>query len=455
MLTSRLNAPSPPRGRRPGRNAWLATGLALASLAPIACGDQPDLTTVGGEAAGTGPNDPQKLIGGFAANDPRLDSIGSLVLISPYGTTDQLCGAAIITPESVLTAKHCAEVIPLAYSFGFKVGFGVGPSSQSPRMVVELAGYELAPGDVGGFVDIGRDVAVLHLEHPINGIAPVVIGALSDDDLGKAFAAIGYGIQDNAGSYGTRRLGKQTLKGREGRTLEHLFATFEAFLEWLETGNAPSRNLVEAFRKRAQAARPSSGDDAGAPGADAGAPDGGGFPGLEEIARQIWEFYVLEKDYEVVTGGYPGDAQACFGDSGSPLIKHKDGHFVAYGVVSGGLGTNDLICDLGAVYATFGPEVAAFIETAKKWEDACGDLDTKGVCEGNVAKRCTNVVEGRRRVVDFDCGLVGMECNTTGGQVSCDANRFEPPGPRRPVPMTTPPQIRQMVDRVFKAGSRP
>jgi hypothetical protein len=121
-------------------------------------------------------------------------------------------------------------------------------------------------------------------------------------------------------------------------------------------------------------------------------------------------------------------------------------------VVSGGLGTNDLICDLGTVYATFGPEVSQFLDQAKQWVDPCGDVETKGVCAGNVAKRCTNLAEGRRRIVEFDCGLVGMECNTTTGQVSCDGNRFEPPPPSRPTPSTPPPQIENMVNRVFRGG---
>ena len=156
----------------------------------------------------------------------------------------------------------------------------------------------------------------------------------------------------------------------------------------------------------------------------------------------------------MVTGGFPGDAQPCFGDSGSSLVKYKDGKYVSYGVVSGGLGTDDLICDLGAVYATFGPEVATFLDQAKSWVDPCGDVDTRGTCDGNVAKRCTNMVEGRRRVVEFDCGLVGMECNTLTGQVSCDANVFGPPPPTRPTPPSPPPEIREMVDRVFKGLPR-
>jgi Trypsin len=424
--------PNPPVRRNSPR--WRARSLAIAlcltSVSAVACHEAPpDLAPVETPAANPTDTENQSLIGGFSANDPRLDSIGAMVLIPPFpgAQNEHLCGASVIGPETLVTAKHCVEVIPLAMSFGYKLGFAVGPDIRRPKRMYELAAFATAPGDEGGFVGMGRDVAVLHLEHPLPPeLKPLDIGTLSDEDIGKAFAAIGYGIQDNAENHGTRRLGRQTLKGREGRTLEHLFGAFEKFLEWLSS----------------QVMFPDSGDG--------GAPGDGGIPSLEQFARFLWDSTVLEKGYEVVTGGFPGDAQPCYGDSGSSLVKYQDGKYVSYGVVSGGLGTSDLICDLGAVYATFGPEVSTFLDQAKGWVDPCGDMDTRGTCDGNVAKRCTNMVEGRRRVVEFDCGLVGMECNTQTGQVSCDANVFGPPPPTRPTPPSPPPEIREMVDRVFK-----
>jgi hypothetical protein len=402
----------------------------LTSVSAAACHEEPaDLTPVE-QPATPGDKENQSLIGGFAANDPRLDSIGAMVLIPPvpYAPNEHLCGASVIAPETVVTAKHCAEVIPFAMSLGYKLGFAVGPNIRQPKKVYELAGFELAPGDEGGFVDLGRDVAVLHLEHPLPPeLKPLDIGTLGDEDVGKAFAAIGYGIQDNVETHGTRRLGRQTLKAREGHTLQILFGAFEEFLDWLtdQVGGAP----------------PVVGDGGPPPG----------LPPLEQIARLLWDSIVLEKDYEVVTGGFPGDAQPCYGDSGSSLVRYKDGKYVSYGVVSGGVSSDDLICDRGTVYATFGPEVVSFLDQAKGWVDPCGDVDTKGSCDGNVAKRCTSMVEGRRRVVEFDCGLVGMECNQLTGQVSCDGNVFGPPPPTRPTPASPPPEIRAMVDRVFKA----
>ena len=219
----------PPVRRIPPRARNLAIALCLTGLG--ACHEPGgDLAPVEPPSETPTEQENQRLIGGFAANDPRLDSIGAMVLIPPYPylPNEHLCGASVIGPETLVTAKHCAEVIPLATSLGYKLGFAVGPDIRNPKRVVELAAYEMAPGNEGGFVGLGRDVAVLHLEHPLPPeLKPLDIGALSDDDLGKAFAAIGYGIQDNSGQHGTRRLGRQTLKGREGRTLEHLFGTFE------------------------------------------------------------------------------------------------------------------------------------------------------------------------------------------------------------------------------------
>jgi hypothetical protein len=450
----------------------MATSLALVGLAS-ACQDDPINPA---PPADPSQKDNLGLIAGFAANDPRLDAMGALVLIPPYpGPNELLCGAGLITSETLLTAKHCAEIIPLAISFGYRLAFSTGPDIKRPGKVVELAAYEMAPGDEGGFVGRGRDVAVLHLEHPLTGVTPLAVGQFTDEDIGKAFAAIGFGVQDNSGADGTRRLGKETLRAREGRTLEVMFGTFERFLEWFQTGNVTAQNLIKSYERKLNLASDGgaggtggnrtggTGGGAGGAGGTAGTGggggsdggvDGGGPPSIEEIARYYWELFVLEKGYEVVTGGVAGDSQTCYGDSGSPLLKYLDGQFFTFGVVSGGVGSTDLVCDVGSTFATFGPEVAAFIETAKQWVDPCGDLDVVGACDGNVARRCTNAAEGRRRAIEFDCGLVGMTCNTRQGQVSCDDNAFAPAGPTRTPTAETPRQLREMVNRVFNAGSR-
>jgi hypothetical protein len=373
-------------------------------------------------AAEADQNDKQ-LIGGFSANDVRLDAIGAMVLVPPAGAPQHLCGASLLTPETVLTAKHCVQAIPQAMRAGFRIGFAVGANVAAPKQLVEVAGFASAPGDEGGFIGVGRDVAVLHLDRPVGGITPVGLGQLNDDEIGRPFAAVGHGVQDSLQSIGSRRLGRQTLKAREGLTLEWLFGSFGRFLYYLRTHEVPVGDDVPPLPEPLPA-------------------------GFEDMARAEWDNTTLLPEDEVVTGGLPGDAQPCFGDSGSPLVRFEGGRYVVYGVVSGGIDTQQMMCDLGAVYATFGPAVVPFVEAAARWVDPCGAVDVRGTCEGNVAKRCTTLVEGPRRITSFDCGLLGMTCNQKQGQVSCDGNPIGPPPRPMPIPSAAS-EIQQMVARSF------
>jgi hypothetical protein len=391
----------------------------------------------------------EKIIGGFAANDPALDAIGSLVIHFPNGgpfpPAQEFCGATLIGPETVLTAKHCAVLVPQIISAGLRLTFAVGSSSLYPKHEVNIVGVELAPGDPGGFLGTSPDVAVMHLETPINDLAPVDLAVLSDEQIAQAFAAIGYGIQDNLGTNGTRRLGKQTLRSRRGRVFEAMFGNFENFLEWFKNGTVPAAGVASG----ALGPEMDGGPGEGGPG---GGPSFPPPPSVDELARQIYDSALLAEEYEVVTGGAPGDAQPCFGDSGSSLIRRLDQRFVSFGVVSWGVGSRDSICDVGTVYATFGPGVLGFLQIARTWVDPCGDLDSRGSCDGNTAQRCTDVTEGRRRMVNFDCGALGMTCNTTSGQVSCDGNAFGPPPPM-PAPGGGKVDPRKAADNVFMSAS--
>ncbi|HEY0706733.1 MAG TPA: trypsin-like serine protease [Polyangia bacterium] len=400
---------------------WLVAAVSAGLLA--ACEHEP----LPGPAAEPDQSD-KRLIGGFVANDARLDAIGAMVMVPPSGPPQHLCGASVLTPETVVTAKHCVEAIPQATRAGFRIGFAIGPNVASPKQLIEVASVENAPGDEGGFIAIGRDVSVLHLDRPVKGVTPIAIGQLTDEEVGRGFAAVGYGVQDNYRVLGTRRLGRQTLKAREGLVYEWLFGSFERYLHYRRNGDVPA------------------GDDVPPPEALP--------PGYEAMVRAEWERAVLLPEYEVVTGGVPGDAQPCFGDSGSPLVRFEGGRFVGYGVVSGGLGTTRAVCDLGTVYATFGPEVATFLDGAVSWVDPCGDIDVRGSCDGDVARRCTNLNEGPRRLSTFDCGLLGMTCNQgPGGQVSCDGNPTAPPRPTPPPGAAA--EIQDLVARSFASPAAP
>ena len=366
----------------------------------------------------------QEIIGGFAANDPRFDVVGSLVLVYPpeSGLPPRMfCSASLISPSTVLTAKHCAVIVPQAAAFGLGVAFALGPNSAAPRRMAEVVDFDLAPGDTGGFVGYGRDVATVHLDTPLEGEALVSTATLTDGDIGRPLAVVGYGAQDNARQAGTRRVGKETLRGREGKVFEIMFGSFEAFYDWFKQGqfSAPPGTPTDA------GVSPPTADGGAGPGVDAGPP----VDWLEEYARFEYNNTLLEKEYEVVTGGAAYDAQTCFGDSGGPLLRRLNNENIAYGVVSGGVGSRDLICDKGTVYASFGPETMAFLDRARAWTDPCADLTTKGACDGTVAKRCTNPAEGRRRVVAFDCASFGLECTGGQDQVACGDIVLAPPAP--------------------------
>src|SRR5690606_26813385 len=58
-------------------------------------------------------------------------------------------------------------------------------------------------------------------------------------------------------------------------------------------------------------------------------------------------------------------------------------------------------------------------------EDPCEGLPPEGVCDGDVAIRCSSPEEGRRRVVTTDCAAQGARCAIVDGTATCV---IPPPG---------------------------
>ncbi|MDX2024575.1 MAG: trypsin-like serine protease [Deltaproteobacteria bacterium] len=389
------------------------------------------------------PDDPeaQELIGGFPAGDKRLDFVGALVAYdprSPYSPPEAFCSGSLVGAESVMTAKHCAQILDQISYYGLKAGFAVGSNSAAPSRIIPIVEYDQAPGDIGGFVGMGQDVAVVHLESPVTDIAPVVPKTLTEKQIGQKMVAIGYGVMNNAGQSGQRRVGTQTVKAVEGRVFEALFGNFDKFYAWF-TSQGYYSGTLDSSDARPPMPTPT---DAGGSVADGGvAVDGGGgindggFPPYDPtaFARYIYDSTLLLSGYEAVTGGQPGDAQPCYGDSGSPLIRYnaKTANYEAWGVVSGGVGSSKSVCDFGTVYATFGTEVLAYVKASAKWTDPCKDLTDAGSCVGNVASRCTGIGEGARRISALDCDLLGLQCQATPVGVACgDTVLAPPPAPK-------------------------
>lgn len=83
----------------------------------------------------------------------------------------------------------------------------------------------------GGAMQLGSDVAVAHLQAPVERPTYFRIDAIHADDIGKRLGVIGYGIQDDVGSLGTRKLGLVTMKALAGNVIDLAFGSFDAWRE--------------------------------------------------------------------------------------------------------------------------------------------------------------------------------------------------------------------------------
>jgi len=230
---------------------------------------------------------------------------------------------------------------------------------------------------------------ILHLEHATS-IPPAVPLSLADEQIGRAMVSIGYGMFSPEGDEDERRrIGSETVAAVRGRLLEPMFGSFESYVEWSLTGEVTDFNYLQVFSPR-------------------------DFLGqlLLQSLRSDFDSQLLLDGYEAVTGRQPGDSQSCKGDSGGPLaLQTEDGSWQTYGVVSGGLYSAHSVCDYGSVFATFGPDTAAFLARAQSWLDPCAEVPARGECRGSVAVRCeTGLLEGRRNLVLLPCAEREQEC---------------------------------------------
>jgi Trypsin len=439
LIWERANMSDIRRHMRYLRAGMLSAG---AGLVASACA----LSTDSGESPPSSTEEP--IIAGVPANGAKLNAIGSIGYLyydaeSQQSFYEPYCSGSLIGKQTVLTAKHCIQFFASDYASGLKTVFAIGPDAHAPSKLVEVVEVQGAPGDAGGFVGYGHDVGVMYLGEKLTELTPLKLATLKPNDLKKPFIEIGYGVRDNTYAYGTRRTGNATLRATTGRIFEIIFGSFERFKSWAETGNPGTEALFvtgpvapHAFLPLARdlyaTLGPAGIDAAGAGGASSGGSsgtggkggsvgasgespavggdDGGGYD-PDAYLRFIYDNTLLEDGYEAVFGGAKGDAQACYGDSGSPVIRaDSSGSLVAYGVISGGLGSSQLICDYGGVDAVFGASVMTFLQSAKQWVDPCKGLTIEGKCSGKSAVRCTSPLEGPRRLVKFNCGSLGQVC---------------------------------------------
>ncbi len=336
----------------------------------------------------------QPIIGGLDAASPFWNHTGALArLDEAFGDRFTFCTATLVGPETLVTAKHCVDLlIDLAGFSDGSIVWSAGPDAKEPVEEVRIVAAERAPSDEGGFIGRGQDVGVLHLEGP-SSFAPARFAPFTGDLLGQRMVTLGYGAFSAAGaSDETRRIGRETVSALEGRIFEAMMGDFESFAEWFFTGSTTDEDILAQID-----------------------------PVDREFLAEEFDAQVLLPQYEAVTGLGPGDTQSCNGDSGGPLgLIDSSGVFSTFGVVSGGLFSARQTCDFGTVFATFGPDVVDLLERESAWEDPCGEVPTEGICVGTVRRVCdTSLTEGRRELVSQDCADDGRLCVETSLGALC------------------------------------
>jgi hypothetical protein len=303
---------------------WNTRGVAqlLASTAMLGCSQ---LDTGSSEPLGTAE---QAIIDGVPAVGAKYAAVGALVFVLPdFGVVDVFCSGTLVAPDALVTARHCTPSIDFGIAEGLNPSFAIGPDALNPTAIIPITGYVAAPpGDDGLLLDGGRDIAVAYLASKATGVTPARLGRFENCMLGKRFEIAGYGIYDFSGIYGQRYAGHATARALEGRWYKLLFdGDYDAYLEWYFADSA--------------LALPS-----------------------EEEAREWWKVYALEKNFELLAGGLPGEAVGCYGDSGGPLLLRHHDRLTIYGVSFAAEGTFSTVCGLGGGYLVFNRKMLDFVK---------------------------------------------------------------------------------------------
>jgi hypothetical protein len=307
------------------RWAWFGA-VVLGAVAASACSQGPEASD---ENVSTST---QPILNGAPANEAKLGAVVALVYTIPDTdfVLDAFCSGTLVGPRAVVTARHCTPMIDQAAAEGLTAAVAFGPDAFAPIQVVPITNYVAAPhapgNEKGLLLDGGRDVAVAHLASVPAGVTPAKLGEFSESMIGTKFQIAGFGMYNFDAFYGQKYAGVATARATNGDWYPLLFnRNFQAFHEWYFTDSA--------------LAAPS-----------------------EQEAREWWKRYRLENKYELLAGGLPGEAVACYGDSGGPLLLGSNANnLTTYGVSFAVEATYSTVCGLGGGYLVFNRKMLDFV----------------------------------------------------------------------------------------------
>jgi hypothetical protein len=320
------------------------------------------------------------LIGGFPTTSAKLNAIGAVGVADGNGGFRPTCTGTLIGPTMVLTAKHCIQNIDPA-----QLAFLIGPNALAPGAIIGVRGTAVEPTLTGGLIDFGSDVGIMHLVVPFTDVPPMPVAAMTDNRIGTRMTAVGYGVQNTSLVFGNRQSGSMTIKATGGSVFVAIFGTFQSFLQNGAPRLFPQLDPTDPTQ-------------------------------LAELQQDFDQSRLLD-GIETWAGGVPSDAQSCTGDGGGPLTAKLGTQTTVFGVASWGFGANEACTLDGGAFASMNPVSLDFID----YETHCPLVPRSGTCDGlTVAVRCAEVNEGGRRELHTDCADLDQICGVdASGAIGC------------------------------------
>lgn len=293
------------------------------------------------------------VINGNIANEHKFSAVGSLRVI-PDKTV--ACTATVIASKWIVTADHCTHATEGSEEEGGAVlpasayEFRLGNDFNSPIFKTNLKRWVRIPNFKEQAIDLA--FAELAIEIPLAKLQIKTVRPINQvwtsEELKLNYIHIGYGSRQAFGQPDSAKE-KALINKRQKATFQvtsvsenalvNIFST-EANLESYINQYHPEINLevelIETILSHGQL--------------------------IEKHSVHAWDPRGRQ-NLNQVSKPQKGWQDTCYGDSGGPLLREKDGVLRIVGVVSQGM--NGTCATLGTRFTTFGPQVIKVMKSLK------------------------------------------------------------------------------------------